>query len=115
LAFVIGLFGIQSFVPNSAFPRSALGHSAFSRSVFRHRTKKILPKRSPVGRKFAQSGHPVPNPLAESQAFLLALLEACAFSPGLPDFSWCMIPKPGKMYQMIKKMYQMNKKCTKWS
>jgi hypothetical protein len=26
--------------------------------------------------------------------------------PGLPDFSWCMIPKPGKMYQM-------NTKCTK--
>jgi hypothetical protein len=28
--------------------------------------------------------------------------------PGLPDFSWCMIPKPGKMYQM-------NTKCTKWT
>jgi hypothetical protein len=27
---------------------------------------------------------------------------------GLPDFSWCMIPKPGKMYQM-------NTICTKWS
>jgi hypothetical protein len=27
---------------------------------------------------------------------------------GLPDFSWYMIPKPEKMYQM-------NKKCTKWS
>jgi hypothetical protein len=27
---------------------------------------------------------------------------------GLPDFSWYMIPKP-------KKMYQMNTKCTKWS
>jgi hypothetical protein len=26
---------------------------------------------------------------------------------GLPDFSWCMIPKPEKMYQM-------NTKCTKW-
>jgi hypothetical protein len=29
-------------------------------------------------------------------------------SPGLPDFSWYMIPKPEKMNQM-------NKKCTKWS
>jgi hypothetical protein len=29
-------------------------------------------------------------------------------SPGLPDFSWCMIPKPEKMYQM-------NTNCTKWS
>jgi hypothetical protein len=28
--------------------------------------------------------------------------------PGLPDFSWCMIPKPGKMYQM-------NTKYTKWT
>jgi hypothetical protein len=28
--------------------------------------------------------------------------------PGLPDFSWYMIPKPQKMYQM-------NTKCTKWS
>jgi hypothetical protein len=26
----------------------------------------------------------------------------------LPDFSWCRIPKPEKMYQM-------NTKCTKWS
>jgi hypothetical protein len=28
--------------------------------------------------------------------------------PELPDFSWYMIPKPEKMYQM-------NTKCTKWS
>jgi hypothetical protein len=28
--------------------------------------------------------------------------------PGLPDFSWCMIPKPEKMYQI-------NTKCSKWS
>jgi hypothetical protein len=26
---------------------------------------------------------------------------------GLPDFSWCMTPKPEKMYQM-------DTKCTKW-
>jgi hypothetical protein len=27
---------------------------------------------------------------------------------GLPDFSWCMIPKQEKMYQI-------NTNCTKWS
>jgi hypothetical protein len=31
--------------------------------------------------------------------------------PGLPDFSWCMIPKLEKMY----KMYRMVTKCTEWS
>jgi hypothetical protein len=37
------------------------------------------------------------------------LLPATFFASkaGLPDFSWCMIPKPEKMYQM-------NTKCTKW-
>jgi hypothetical protein len=39
-AFGIGSFGIQLFVPNSAFRCSSLGRSAFSRSVFRHRTIK---------------------------------------------------------------------------
>jgi hypothetical protein len=34
-------------------------------------------------------------------------IELCDFLPGLTDFSWYMIPKTGKMYQM-------NKKCTKW-
>jgi hypothetical protein len=37
--------------------------------------------------------------------------EECVFesksSTGLPDFSWCMIPKPVKMYQI-------NTKCNKW-
>jgi hypothetical protein len=28
-------------------------------------------------------------------------------SQGLPDFSWYMIPKPEKMHQRNKKMYQM--------
>jgi hypothetical protein len=31
-----------------------------------------------------------------------------AFIPGLPDYSWYMIPKPEKMYRL-------NTKCTKWS
>jgi hypothetical protein len=35
-------------------------------------------------------------------SFSLMMIEA-----GLPDFSWYMIPKPEKMYQM-------NTKCTKW-
>jgi hypothetical protein len=30
------------------------------------------------------------------------------FRPGLPDFSWSMIPK-------LEEMYHMNRKCTKWS
>jgi hypothetical protein len=31
-----------------------------------------------------------------------------SLTPGLPHFSWHMIPKPDKMYQR-------NTKCTKWS
>jgi hypothetical protein len=34
--------------------------------------------------------------------------ECLHYMSGLPDFSWCMMPKPEKMYQM-------NTKCTKWS
>jgi hypothetical protein len=26
------------------------------------------------------------------------------FQPGLPDFSWCNIPKSGKTYQMTTKL-----------
>jgi hypothetical protein len=32
----------------------------------------------------------------------------------LPDFSRCMIPKPGKNVPNAHKMYQMKTKCTKW-
>jgi hypothetical protein len=34
--------------------------------------------------------------------------EKSAYGPGLPDFSWYMIPK-------LEKMYQMNTKYNKWS
>jgi hypothetical protein len=30
-------------------------------------------------------------------------------NPGLPDFSWCMIPKPDKMYQMYAKSVEWSK------
>jgi hypothetical protein len=33
---------------------------------------------------------------------------------GLPDFSWCDIPKTGKLYQNDHKMYQIVSKHTKW-
>jgi hypothetical protein len=36
-------------------------------------------------------------------------------TPGLPDFSWRIIPKPDKKVPNEYKMYQMNTKCTKCS
>jgi hypothetical protein len=33
----------------------------------------------------------------------------------LPDFSWYVIPKPGKNVPKLGKMYQIHTKCTKWS
>jgi hypothetical protein len=40
--------------------------------------------------------------------FFLHELQQVATGPGLPDFSWYMIPK-------LEKMYQVNTECTKWS
>jgi hypothetical protein len=43
-----------------------------------------------------------------------------SFGPGLPDFSWYMIPKPEKMYQLIKnapnghKISQIFREYSKW-
>jgi hypothetical protein len=42
-----------------------------------------------------------------------ATITDLAREPGLPDFYWCMIPKPGKNVPNEHKMYQMNTKCTK--
>jgi hypothetical protein len=49
------------------------------------------------------------------QGFNKIFFAACAFAPGLSDFSWCKIPKREKMYQIhIHKIYQKATNHTKW-
>jgi hypothetical protein len=58
-------------------------------------------------RNFAQSGRPVPQQTGANLCMdvALSILQLC--DPGLPDFSWCMIPKPAKSVPNDQKMYQM--------
>jgi hypothetical protein len=84
--------------------------------------KNVQSKRSPIGRNFAQSGHPDFQLTTQIIAHVVNQ-HVWQFRvnggnekhfgreqsvTGLPDFSWCVIPK-------LHKMYQINTKCTECS
>jgi hypothetical protein len=62
-------------------------------------------KQSHIGRKYAQSGHPVRG--NEDGWHRLEVAEFPFTPAGLPDFSWYMIPKNRKNVPNYHKMYQM--------
>jgi hypothetical protein len=52
-------------------------------------------------------GHPFSEAHSSRHFSIVAIRYRVQRRPGLPDFSWYMIPKPEKMYQK-------DSKCTKW-
>jgi hypothetical protein len=75
------------------------------RKIDQHLPLQDTPKFTQIGLKI----HHLATPAAfQESAVVLDFGAIIGTESGLPDFSWYMIPKPEKMYQM-------NSKCTKWS